>query len=164
MNRMPRFKKRQQGAVAIMVGLSLFILVGMLAVVVDLGHLYVAKTELQNAADAAALAGAKELNGTAAGVTAATAKAIDLAGENKYDFSKTVDITVADIWVGNCPDDACMVPASSITSNALAVDKTFLKVDTGNRDLNTWFARIWGADQTRTFGLAVAGRHEVEIS
>jgi hypothetical protein len=51
-----------------------------------------------------------------------------------------------------------------VTSNALAVDKTFIKVDTGNRDLDTWFARIWGTDQTRTFGLAVAGRFEVEIS
>lgn len=164
MNRMPGSRKRQRGAVAIIVGLSMFVLIGMLALVVDLGHLYVAKTELQNAADAAALAGAKKLNGKLDGVNAAVADAIALAQENRYDFSKPVDITIADIWLGNCPDDGCMMAASSVTSDALAVDKTFLKVDTGNRELNAWFARIWGTDQTRTYGMAVAGRYDVDIT
>jgi len=165
MNRMPQFRKRQQGAVAIIVGLSIFILVGMLALVIDLGHLYITKTELQNAADAAALAGAKELDGTPAGVTAAVGKAIELAALNEYDFSKPVDVTIADMWVGSCPEDGCMVAASSVASGAEpASNKTFLKVDTGNRDLDTWFARIWGVNQTRTFGMAVAGRYVVDIT
>jgi hypothetical protein len=165
MNHMTSFRNRQRGVVAIIVGLSLFILVGMLALVVDLGHLYIAKTELQNAADAAALAGAKELDGTPAGVTAAVGKAIDLAEQNEYDFSRPVDITIADMWVGSCPEDSCMVAASSVASGAEpASDKTFLKVDTGNRDLDTWFARIWGTNQTRTFGMAVAGRYVVDIT
>jgi hypothetical protein len=171
MNRMPQFRKRQQGAVAIIVGLSIVILVGMLALVIDLGHLYIAKTELQNAADAAALAGAKELDGTADGVEAAVDKAIELAALNEYDFSKPVDVTIADIWVGTCPDDGCMVPASSVTSGAEpAADKTFLKVDTGIRELDTWFAPVLGLisgnnfDKTRTFGMAVAGRYVVDIT
>lgn len=165
MNRMTSFRNRQQGVVAIIVGLSIVILVGMLALVIDLGHLYITKTELQNAADAAALAGAKELDGTPAGVTDAVGKAIDLAARNEYDFSKPVDVTIADMWVGSCPEDSCMVAASSVASGAEpASDKTFLKVDTGNRDLDTWFARIWGVNQTRTFGMAVAGRYVVDIT
>ena len=53
---MLRSRKKQHGAVAILVGFTLFILIGMLALVIDLGHLYLAKTGLQNGADAAALA------------------------------------------------------------------------------------------------------------
>lgn len=49
-------RKRQHGAVAIIVGLSFVVMVGVLALVFDLGRLFVAKTELQNAADACALA------------------------------------------------------------------------------------------------------------
>src|SRR4030065_171132 len=45
-------KNRQGGAVAVMVGISMVLLVGFLAMVIDLGHLYVAKTGLQNAAEA----------------------------------------------------------------------------------------------------------------
>ena len=46
-------KRKQKGAVAIVFGLSLVTLFAMGGVVLDLGHLYIAKSELQNAADAA---------------------------------------------------------------------------------------------------------------
>lgn len=55
-------KNRQGGAVAVIVGISIVVLVGFLGLVVDLGHLFVAKTELQNAADACALAAARDLS------------------------------------------------------------------------------------------------------
>ena len=97
-------KNRQGGAVAVTVGVSMVMLIGFLALVIDLGHLYITKTELQNAADAAALAGAKELNGKASGVANAVTKATEIAAQNRYDFSKPVDITVDNISVGNCPD------------------------------------------------------------
>src|SRR5512139_2980219 len=80
---------RQSGAVAIMTAFALVLLIAMIGLVVDLGYLYTRKTELQNAADAAALAGARELNGTAAGVTAAVARAIALAGENSSELGST---------------------------------------------------------------------------
>ena len=54
-------RKTQQGAVAIIVGLSLVMLVGFAGLALDLGRLYVNKTELQTAADACALAAASEL-------------------------------------------------------------------------------------------------------
>ena len=64
-----------------MVGLTLVVLVAMLALVVDLGHDYLVKTGLQNGADAAALAGAKSLNGKAAGVTNAMQQAVNVAAD-----------------------------------------------------------------------------------
>ena len=164
-------KNRQGGAVAVMVGISMVLLVGFLAMVIDLGHLYVAKAGLQNAADAAALSGAKQLNGTLLGVNDTTTNngavqwAIAAAVKNNYDFSaKPVDITIADIWVGNCPDDGCMVPASSITTDDAAAGRTFLKVHTRNRDFGTWFAPIWNIFTTSTYGMAVAGPLSIDVS
>lgn len=161
----PSSRQRQQGAVAIIVGLSLIILVGMLALVLDLGHLYIAKTELQNAADAAALSGAKELDGTSAGIIRARDRAIETAGLNNYDLNSTeIEIDEGNIWVGSCPDDgSCtMVLINNVGSNS--TDKTFLKVHTGPRSLDTWFAPVFNKLQTQTFGMAVAGKYVVDIA
>lgn len=74
-------RRRQRGAVAIIVGLSLAVLIGFTGLALDLGKLFIAKTELQNSSDACALAASRELTGTnsnqlaiaeAAGVTTGT--------------------------------------------------------------------------------------------
>lgn len=165
-----KFKSRQHGAVAIIVALSLVVLIGMLGLVIDLGHLYVTKTELQNAADAAALSGAKELDRSLAGINRARDRAIEAAGKNKYNLNATaVTLTAADnLWVGSCPDDGtcAMVRINTVTTDAAAADKTFLKADTGHKTLNTWFMHVMpGAlSSTATFGMAVAGRYVVNIA
>lgn len=51
----------RRGAVAVMVAILMVVLLGCVALAVDIGHLYVARTELQRAADSAALAGALAL-------------------------------------------------------------------------------------------------------
>ena len=51
----------QSGATMVVVAICIFILVAFTALAVDLGHLFVAHNELQNAADAGALAGAGSL-------------------------------------------------------------------------------------------------------
>jgi hypothetical protein len=142
----------------------------MLGLVLDLGHLYVTKTELQNAADASALSGAKELNGKMTGINSAITRAIEAAGKNKYDLNSKVvtiddEITAKNLWVGRCPSDSCMVPISSVTLATVA-DKTFLKVHTGSQSLNTWFIHILpGApSSTATSGMAVAGKYEVDVA
>jgi hypothetical protein len=170
MNRTPKFGEHQRGAVAIMVGLTLVILVGMLALVVDLGHVYLVKTGLQNGADASALAGAVELDGTAAGVTRAKSRAIAMARQNRYVFDSPVGTADADggldLSVGSCPDDGCMMPIDSVTTDALAADKSFLRVHTRQRSMAAWFAGVFGDDARtlQTFGLAVAGKYAVDIS
>jgi Flp pilus assembly protein TadG len=88
--RAPGQGARQRGAVAIVVGLSLVVLVGFLGLAVDGGRLYLTKTELQNAADACALAASYELTGapaiTPASFTAANAAGQKVAQLNKVDF------------------------------------------------------------------------------
>jgi len=179
-------KSRQHGAVAIIVAICLVVLIGMLGLVLDLGHLYVTKTELQNAADAASLSGAERLDGTLCRVNSSLAGcnstqkgavqyAIETAGKNNFGFNKIpVDIDIGDIYLGSCPDrdrpgaadtDGCsMLPAVNIDEAAEAAGLTFLQVDTGDRTLNTWFARIWSISQTQTHGMAVAGRYVTQIS
>lgn len=167
--------KRQGGAVAIMVGISMFMLMAFLGLVLDLGPLYVGKTELQNAADAAALSGAKELKGDLDGISKAEVAAIDTFDQQNFkvppwvddDFAKpaTTDrINEDNIWVGNCPDDDCMVPIADIGTDAEAADKTFLKVDSGKRQIHAWIMSIFGQNMTSTFGLAVAGRYVTPIT
>jgi len=53
--------------------LSLLLAVGL---GVDISRLYLAKTELQNAADSASLAGASALNGSSSGITMAVDRAV----------------------------------------------------------------------------------------
>ena len=51
----------QRGVSAVIIGICLFLLVGFVSLAIDVGHLYVVRNELQNAADAGALAGARHL-------------------------------------------------------------------------------------------------------
>lgn len=78
---------RQRGAVAIIVGLSMAVLVGFVGLALDLGRLYVAKTELQNSADACALAAAQALTGVDANQLAqGEAAGIATGGFNRVMF------------------------------------------------------------------------------
>ena len=56
--------RRQQGAVAVIFAIVITAMIGMAGLALDLGQLYVAKTELQNAADACALSAAQSLSGS----------------------------------------------------------------------------------------------------
>jgi hypothetical protein len=61
MKKIKLFSKSQKGAVSVLVALSLPVLLGAGALAVDLAYLHVVRNELQNDADAAALAGARKL-------------------------------------------------------------------------------------------------------
>jgi hypothetical protein len=60
-HRLARFLEERQGAAGIMTALLIIVFVAILAIVIDLGHLHGVRNELQNAADASALAGARAL-------------------------------------------------------------------------------------------------------
>jgi len=88
----------QRGGVIIFVAVAMVVLIGCAALAIDLTHLYVARNELQNAADAGALAGAHELyidSGLAVNA-GANAIARDAATANK---SEKVSVEVN--WPGS---------------------------------------------------------------
>ena len=57
-------RQRQQVTVAILIALSMTVMIGFVGLALDLGKLYVFKSELQNSADACALAATQALTGT----------------------------------------------------------------------------------------------------
>src|SRR5687767_12232606 len=91
-------RRRQEGAVAVMVALSLGVLLGLAGIVIDVGRLFVLRSELQNAADACALAAAFELDGNANALTRAENAGILAGTRNAANFQSTpVAVTAADI-------------------------------------------------------------------
>ncbi|WP_332777747.1 pilus assembly protein TadG-related protein [Polaromonas sp.] len=60
-NLKPARGQRQRGAIAIMFGLTVAVLIGFAGLAIDLGRFFVIKAELQNAMDACALAAASQL-------------------------------------------------------------------------------------------------------
>jgi Flp pilus assembly protein TadG len=75
--------QRSRGAILPLTAISIIGLCGFLALSIDLGMLAVARAQVQDAADAAAIAGARSLNGTTGSNTAtATANAITQATRN----------------------------------------------------------------------------------
>lgn len=54
-------RSQESGSTIIIIALAMTALLGLTALVVDVGYLYIERSRLQNAADAAALAGARDL-------------------------------------------------------------------------------------------------------
>jgi Flp pilus assembly protein TadG len=83
-------KLRRRGAILPLIVVMLVALLGFLALAIDIGVIAVAKTQCQDAADNAALAGARSLDGSASGnATAATTTAKAAAAVNTI-LSQTV--------------------------------------------------------------------------
>ena len=81
------FGRAREGAIAATVAMSIPVMVGVLALAVDLGKLYSASTEFDNAADAAALAGATQLDQTAGSCARAAAAAAEISLRNEETFA-----------------------------------------------------------------------------
>jgi Flp pilus assembly protein TadG len=158
-----KFRSRQHGAVAIIVAISLVVLIGILGLVLDLGRLYVAKTDLQNAADAAALSGAKQLDGTSEGICcdpdSAVGMAIETASLNSF-YSNTgkdeVTISENDIEFADTKDGEWVDVDDAMAD---PVNKFFIRVNTASGNLSTWFIHVipGTANTTSTNSVAVAG-------
>lgn len=78
---------RQRGAILIMFAVMVLILLAMAGMALDLAMAYNRKTELQALADAVALAAARELNGTAAGIDNAVTAAETAAANFSYHYN-----------------------------------------------------------------------------
>jgi Flp pilus assembly protein TadG len=84
---MVRHRSNERGSVTIMTAILLFGLVLALGLVIDVARIYMVRASLQNAADAAALAGARELNSSPGGLTDAVTQAGAIV--NQYGFNRT---------------------------------------------------------------------------
>lgn len=130
-----KLRKEETGQALIMVALLIGALGGFAALVVDVGYMYVQKSELQSAADAAALAGA-----------------ITLGKTTSADVSTPVNSTVVEYLNGNLDEAYTYSPG------------TDLVIDTANRTVKVavrqvapkFFAGILSSDTTTIYADATA--------
>ena len=91
-----RNRKGERGSILAMSAIGMLSLLLAVGLSVDITHLYLAKNELQNAADASALAGASGLNFEAGGIAIATNRAVQAM--NSYEFNnQQVVFTAANV-------------------------------------------------------------------
>lgn len=156
-----RYRSPERGAVAIMVAIALASLVGFIGLVLDVGHLYVTRTELQDAADACALAAAKELTcDPSAGPCSATYllnaenAGIAVAGYNKVGFQQTaIAIAPADIRFSTT-----FTPNSNYLARTAGADpaSTYVMCIARRSGIVPWFMSILGATANAVNVQAVA--------
>src|SRR5919109_3022864 len=153
-----RLARDEGGAALIYVSIALTVFMGFAALVIDGSRLFTLDTEMQSAADALALAGAAELDGSA-GARARADAAMNNLVQNNQTFA-----TGAHAITGYTRRFLDELPASDgdpITSDFVAAndaDTRFVEVTVTTRSIDTFFApAIGGAQTAGTSAVAVAG-------
>lgn len=159
----------ERGAFSIMTAGILLVLIGVGGLALDLGMLYNRKAELHGLSRGVALAAARELNGTTAGVSAALTRAAEAAGNLKYQYGLSIAWDDAAIEFSNSPDSNA-VWVSADTARATPEGRFYARVDTvglGQQigQVNTIFMHILSdANASKTISdHAVAGRSSTNV-
>lgn len=162
-------RKNERGNVLVYTVLSALFLFFAVGLGVDLSHFYLAKTEMQNAADAAALAGASALNlANPDRITTAVDRAVQVMNLNKYNFNNKDFEVDRNALCGT--GQACVKFAVNLTgpyiSEAAAHDEPddirFIQVTSPQKPISVFFASpILGStvplSANATAGLSVPG-------
>ncbi len=90
-----RRSNRQRGYIMVMFTLSLFMLLGVCGLAVDMGRLYVAKSETQSFADAAALNAAVQLSVSPGGFAAAKTAATQTSKKWEFETKTFTNVTIS---------------------------------------------------------------------
>ena len=160
----------QKGMVLVFVAFALMVLCVFVALAVDMGYMYVARGQLQNAADAAALAGASALkaNGPApadpndlvqltarnrardyASSNKAAGVSVTIASDNSNELTIANDITVGH-WDGS-NYAAGVKPVNAIQARARRT------ANSPDKEVGLFFANIVGIESMGASAEAVAG-------
>lgn len=160
---------RQHGAFAIMFALMLVALLGFIGMSLDLGQAYNRKVELQTVANIAALAAARQLNGTAAGVSNALSKAALAVAALKYQYNQqAVSWNDAALTFSTSSGGAWIDAAAALSAPSGLL---FAKVDTSKLDgapgaVELAFMQILtnALASTSVSSTAVAGRSRINVA
>ena len=149
-----KLRRKQSGAVAILVVVGMVAILAMAGLALDSSHAMLNKTRLQNAVDAAALSGAKELDRTGGDVFLAR-DAVEATfgangasiGNNELGKAYADGIIELEVQFSKTLD-----PFVSGTSPA-----EYVRVRARNFRMSVWFATIVGATDKVVAATAVAG-------
>ncbi|MBA5689806.1 TadE/TadG family type IV pilus assembly protein [Rugamonas apoptosis] len=161
----------QRGAVLIMFALLTMVVLGFMGMALDLAQIYNRREELQTLAESVALAAARSLNGTQAGVSAALAQAATEAASMRYRYNNAAvdwsETAIKFAASATAPDGAWLDAASA---QAAPDGLLFVKVDTSAfastmGTVNAVFLQfLTGSMTATTYGRAIAGRSTIRVA
>jgi hypothetical protein len=156
---------QQRGSVLILTALSLAVLIGFLGIVIDLGRLFVNKTELQTAMDACALAASSELRPNVVppdpqAVARAVSAGLVAGNRNKTAFqSNSPGLTSDDIYFSDrLSDNSTTFPFGYVPSgSANPATAKYVMCARAQTGITTWFMQVLesalgGTPSTKTVG------------
>ncbi|MFN0086079.1 MAG: pilus assembly protein TadG-related protein [Blastocatellia bacterium] len=147
--------RTERGATLVITSIGMLSALFAVGLCIDISHFYLVKTELQHAADAAALAGASALNSSATGIR----KAVSLATVtmNKVEFGKAnATISTANVtFAVNLEDGAYMSQAGA---EATPSSIRFVRVRTDPAPVKVFFARMILGTPVQITATATAGQ------
>lgn len=154
------FHRNQSGAIAVYVGLILMVLVGVGALTLDLGRLFVTGTEAQSYVDAAALAGAYQLDGQ----SGARARASEAINDKLFINSQSLGALDSGSASHAITIDS-IVFLADLAGNVAATsdqDANFVQVSVSSSDIeNTLIGFLGGPDTSKAVRSATAGNTQV---
>lgn len=151
-----RHKANRRGAIAILAALCLIIVIAFLAFSIDFGQLAVAESNLQNAADAAALSAARALPNRELAIAAA----IEWAEKNNTGTSGTPLVSTEDIEIGTWDEETALftvVPEGDNTTLD-AVRVTCHRTAERGNSIRLFFAPVIGTNNASVMASAIARR------
>jgi len=154
----------QRGGIAIIVALSGAALLGFIGIALDVGRLYINKTELQTAADACALAASAQLtcdappggNCPASYLQNAQAAGLFAAGRNRRDFQSAAVVLTAD----DVKFSTALAPNANYLSvaNGANVNSKYVMCTATAAGILPWFMAALGAGAQTVTSAGVATR------
>jgi Flp pilus assembly protein TadG len=148
-------RRGERGIALVIMSIGLSAMLLAVGLGIDISHFYMVKTELQHAADGAALAGASALNSSAAGVRAGASRAAVVM--NKCEFNHA-DVTVptANVTFGINQDDSNYM--SQASAEASASNVRFVRVTTSPAPVKVYFASFVLGGTMNITATATAGQ------
>jgi Flp pilus assembly protein TadG len=133
-----QLRSGERGSIMIMTAIFALLLLLMVGLCLDVSRIYLVRAELQNAAEAAALAGARQLNGGAGGIDAAVAKAMSLV--NSQGLRAKTNVTIATVEFAVFVDGPYMT-ADAVKANTVTLRQVqYVRVTTNPTTTNILFA------------------------
>ena len=159
MNRQNQKRKpNRRGVIAVLAAILLIVMLGMVAFSVDLGYIGVVRTQLQAAADAAALAAAGSSSQGAAGMVAA---AQQFASANMA-AGRPIQLSASDVQFGTW--DAATRTFNTTNQVATAVKVTVRTDDNNGGATGLFFGRLLGVNSVDQRASAVAAFNPRDIA
>ncbi|HEY4232063.1 MAG TPA: pilus assembly protein TadG-related protein [Lacipirellulaceae bacterium] len=159
MRRKPANQRR--GIILPVVAVAIVGLIGLVALAVDIGRLVVAQSECQAAADSAAIAGARSLDGTQ-NLTGATANAVTAASNCKV-LGETIPASEVTVSHGSYHYDASAEKFSPQIP-AVAPDNFNLTQVVVTHTVNLTFARVFGRSMSTVTATSIAAHRPRDIA